>query len=147
MTDVRRAKAAMKPGAIEEITIAIASDLDIVAARQRGRSLASQLGYSTTDATLIATAISELARNIVTYARRGEIVLASSNDSARHAIVVVARDEGPGIADINRAVAGGYSTSGGLGLGLSGVRRLMDVFEISSELGKGTTITVKRWKR
>ena len=137
----------MKPGAIEEITIAIASDLDIVAARQRGRSLASQLGYSTTDATLIATAISELARNIVLYARRGEIVLASSNEDKRPAIVVVARDDGPGIADVNRAVVGGYSTSGGLGLGLSGVRRLMDVFEISSELGKGTTITVKRWKR
>jgi serine/threonine-protein kinase RsbT len=74
-------------------------------------------------------------------------VLASSNEDKRPAIVVVARDDGPGIADVNRAVVGGYSTSGGLGLGLSGVRRLMDVFEISSELGKGTTITVKRWKR
>jgi len=131
----------------QEITVPIASDLDIVTARQRGRTLATQLGYSTTDATLIATAISELARNIVLYARRGEIVLTSSNEDKRPAIVVVARDDGPGIPDVNRAVVGGYSTSGGLGLGLSGVRRLMDVFEISSELGKGTTITVKRWKR
>jgi serine/threonine-protein kinase RsbT len=136
-----------KHGVADAITIAIGSDLDIVAARQRGRTLATQLGYSTTDATLIATAISELARNIVLYARRGEIVLTSSNEDKRPAIVVVARDDGPGIPDVNRAVVGGYSTSGGLGLGLSGVRRLMDVFEISSELGKGTTITVKRWKR
>ena len=125
----------------------IASDLDIVSARQRGRTLASQLGYSATDATLIATAISELARNIVAYAKRGEIVLGSANDGTKPGIVVVARDEGPGIADVSRAVAGGYSTSGGLGLGLSGVRRLMDEFEISSELGKGTTVTIKRWKR
>ena len=136
-----------KHGVANAITIVIGSDLDIVAARQRGRTLATQLGYSTTDATLIATAISELARNIVLYARRGEIVLASANEDKRSAIVVVARDDGPGIADVNRALVGGYSTSGGLGLGLSGVRRLMDVFEISSELGKGTTITVKRWKR
>src|SRR5438132_13848305 len=120
----------MKPGAIEEITIAIASDLDIVAARQRGRSLASQLGYSTTDATLIATAISELARNIVTYARHGEIVLGSSNDSARHSTAVVARDEGPGNADSNRTVAGGTSTSGCLGLGLAGLRTLMELSEL-----------------
>ena len=125
----------------------IASDLDIVTARQWGRTLASQRGYSPTEATLIATAISELARNIVLYAKRGEIVLTSANDGARHGIVVVARDEGPGIADVSRAVTDGYSTSGGLGLGLSGVRRLVDEFEISSEPGKGTTVTIKRWKR
>ena len=131
----------------QTITVPIASDLDIVTARQLGRTLASQLGYSPTDATLIATAISELARNIVSYAKRGEIVLASTNDGPKHGIVVVARDEGPGISDVSRAVTGGYSTSGGLGLGLSGVRRLMDAFEISSELGKGTMVTIKRWKR
>src|SRR2546427_1988472 len=88
-----------KHGVADAITIAIGSDLDIVAARQRGRTLATQLGYSTTDATLIATAISELARNIVLYARRGEIVLTSSNEDKRPAIVVVARDDGPGIPD------------------------------------------------
>ena len=135
------------PSTDQVITVGIASDLDIVSARQQGRALALQLEYSSTDATLIATAISELARNIVRYARRGEIVLGSANDAAKRGIVVVARDEGPGIADISRAVAGGYSTSGGLGLGLSGVRRLMDEFEISSEPGRGTTVTVKRWKR
>lgn len=129
------------------IVVPIASDLDIVAARQRGRLLALELGYSATEATLIATAISELARNIVLYATRGEIALVSANDRARRGIVIVARDEGPGIADVPRAITGGYTTSGGLGLGLSGVRRLMDEFEISSQPGKGTTVTVKSWKR
>ncbi|HTD48536.1 MAG TPA: ATP-binding protein [bacterium] len=131
----------------EKITVPITSDRDIVTARQRGCALAAQLGYSPTDATLIATAISELARNIVLYANRGEIVMASSGDGRMPRIVVVARDEGPGIADVPRAIAGGYSASGGLGLGLAGVRRLMDEFEISSEPRKGTTVTVKRWKR
>src|SRR2546428_9406985 len=130
----------------QEITVPIASDLDIVTARQRGRTLASERGYSVSDATLIATAISELARNIVLYARRGEIVLASAN-GMRPGIIIVARDEGPGIADVSKAIVDGFSTSGGLGLGLSGVRRLMDEFEISSELGKGTTVTIRLWKR
>ncbi len=129
------------------ISVPIASNLDIVTARQQGRTLALHLEYSSTDATLIATAISELARNIVCYAKRGEIVLASAKNGTRPGIVVVAQDKGPGIADVSRAIAGGYSTSGGLGLGLAGVRRLMDEFEISSEPGKGTTVTVTRWKR
>lgn len=124
----------------------ITADLDIVTARQRGRALATELGYSSTEATLIATAISELARNIVLYAKRGEIVLVAAINGTRRGIVVVARDEGPGIADVSRAVTGGYSTSGGLGLGLAGVRRLMDEFDVVSQLGKGTTVTVKRWK-
>ncbi|HTD46953.1 MAG TPA: ATP-binding protein [bacterium] len=131
----------------QEITVPIASDLDIVTARQWGRTLAVQLGYSPTEATLIATAISELARNIVLYAKRGEIWLGVANGQGKPGVVVVARDDGPGIADVPRAIAGGHSTSGGLGLGLSGVRRLMDEFEIISEPRKGTTVTIKRWKR
>lgn len=131
----------------EEIVVPITADLDIVSARQRGRALASALGYSPTDATFIATAISELARNIVLYAGRGEVVLRRVHEGGRHGIVVVARDEGPGIAEVSLAVAGGYSTSGGLGLGLAGVRRLMDEFDISSARGKGTAVTVTRWKR
>jgi len=140
---------AVKPPSLpedQEIT-PIASDRDIVTARQRGRTLAARLGYSPTEATLIATAISELARNIVVYAKRGEIWLAVANGGGKPGVVVVARDEGPGIADVPRAIAGGHSTSGGLGLGLSGVRRLMDEFEIISEPRKGTTVTIKRWKR
>lgn len=131
----------------DEASVPISSDSDIVAARQKGRALAAQMGFASTDLTLIATAISELARNIVLYARRGEIVLKSAEDGQRRGIIVMARDEGPGITDIPQAMQSGYSTSGSLGLGLPGVRRLMDEFEIVSEVGKGTTVTVKKWKR
>jgi len=131
----------------QEITVPIASNIDIVSARQWGRTLALQGGCSPTEAALIATAISELARNIVLYAKRGEIWLGVANGQGKPGVVVVARDDGPGIADVPRAIAGGHSTSGGLGLGLSGVRRLMDEFEIISEPRKGTTVTIKRWKR
>jgi len=145
----RGAEAAKSPTrpADQEITVPIVSGLDIVTARRRGRTLAVRLGYSPTEATLIATAISELARNIVLYAKRGDIWLAVANDNGRRGVVVVARDKGPGIVDVPPAIAGGHSTSGGLGLGLSGVRRLMDEFEIISEPRKGTTVTIKRWKR
>src|SRR5213594_3182348 len=96
---------------------------------------------------LIATAISELSRNIVLYAKRGEIVVAAVENGSRRGVVVVARDDGPGISDVRRATAGGYSTSGGLGLGLAGVRRLMDEFDIVSDAGIGTTVTAKKWKQ
>ncbi len=125
----------------------IRSDGDIVIARQEGRALASLLGFSSTEATLIATAISELARNIVLYAKQGEIVLGLVDEAGKRGLVVTARDEGPGIADTRRALMDGHSTSGGLGLGLPGVRRLMDEFDIVSEVGKGTIVTVKQWKR
>jgi len=130
----------------EETVVPIRADSDIVTARQQGRALASFVGFSSTDATLIATAISELARNIVLYATGGEIALAAVEDSGRPGVIVVARDKGPGIPDVRRATAGGYSTSGGLGLGLAGVRRLMDEFEIVSEVGSGTTVTARKWK-
>ena len=132
--------------AVGEIRVAINSDQDIVAARQKGRLLASELGFSSGDATLIATAISELARNIVSYARTGEIKLKGIHGSSKVGIQVVASDAGPGIADIRQALRDGFSTSGSLGLGLPGVRRLMDEFEISSQTGKGTTVTVKKWR-
>ena len=131
----------------DEASVPISSDADIVAARQKGRALAAQMGFASTDLTLIATAISELARNIVLYARRGEIVLKPAEDGHRRGIIVMALDEGPGITDIPQAMQSGYSTSGSLGLGLPGVRRLMDEFEIVSEVGKGTIVTVKKWKR
>ncbi|HXM94464.1 MAG TPA: anti-sigma regulatory factor [Candidatus Dormibacteraeota bacterium] len=127
--------------------MAINSDQDIVAARQRGRALAGELGFSTTDSTLIATAISELARNIVSYARKGEITLKTIHGSSRHGILVVASDDGPGIPDVLQAMRDGFSTSGSLGLGLPGVRRLMDEFQITSQPGRGTTVTVKKWKQ
>ena len=129
-----------------EIRVAINSDQDIVSARQKGRMMASELGFSPGDATLIATAISELARNIVSYARKGQITLKMVNSLNRQGILVVAADDGPGIADIRQALRDGFSTSGSLGLGLPGVRRLMDEFEINSEPGRGTIVTVKKWK-
>ncbi len=125
----------------------INSDQDIVTARQRGRALAIEVGFSTGDATLIATAISELARNIVSYARKGEISLKQVHASSRQGILIVASDDGPGIRDIRQAMRDGFSTSGSLGLGLPGVRRLMDEFEIASEPGRGTTVKVKKWKQ
>ena len=129
-----------------EIRVPIHSDQDIVGARQKGRTLAAELGFSSADATLIATAISELARNIVSYARRGEIRLQRIQNTVRQGIMVVALDEGPGIRDVAQALRDGFSTSGSLGLGLPGVRRLMDEFEIASKPGLGTTVTVRKWR-
>jgi serine/threonine-protein kinase RsbT len=129
-----------------EIRVPINSDQDIVGARQKGRTLAAELGFSSADATLIATAISELARNIVSYARRGEIRLHRIQNTVRQGIMVVASDEGPGIRDVAQALRDGFSTSGSLGLGLPGVRRLMDEFEIASKPGQGTTVTVRKWR-
>src|SRR6201993_2667691 len=108
-----------------EIRVTISSDQDIVLARQKGRSLALELGFSSGDATLIATAISELARNIVSYARTGQIVLQDVQGSSRVGIAVAATDDGPGIPDVAQALRDGFSTSGSLGLGLPGVKRLM----------------------
>ena len=133
--------------AAQDIPVAIRSDQDIVLARQKGRTLAVELGFSQGDATLIATAISELARNIVSYAGKGMIMLRTLNSSSRRGIQVVATDEGPGILDIAQAMRDGFSTSGSLGLGLPGVRRLMDEFEIVSEVGKGTTVSMTKWMR
>ena len=119
----------------------------MVFARQKGRELAAALGFGPTDLTLVATAISELTRNIVLYAKRGRIVLKGIERDGRLGIMVVARDDGPGIPNVARALESGFSTSGGLGLGLPGVRRLTDEFDIVSEVGRGTTVTVKKWKR
>lgn len=130
----------------EKIRVPIHSDLDIVKARQEGRKVATEVGFPLTDLTLVATAISELARNIVRYARKGEITIRPIANSAHRGIEIIARDEGPGIKDIEQVLQVGFSTSGGLGLGLPGVRRLMDEFDIQSKLGHGTTVITKKWK-
>lgn len=132
---------------VGEIRVPINSDQDIVSARQKGRAMAIELGFSSGDATLIATAISELARNIVTYARKGQITLKGVQGSSRVGILVIASDEGSGILDIRQALRDGFSTSGSLGLGLPGVRRLMDEFEITSQPNLGTTVAVKKWRQ
>lgn len=133
--------------AIEETRVAINQDVDIVAARRQARELATQVGFSGSDLTIIATAISEVARNIVVYANRGEIVLSAVQQGTRRGVLVIARDQGPGIPDIPRAMRDGFSTGKSLGLGLPGAKRLMDEFEIASEVGKGTTITMRKWTR
>lgn len=132
---------------MSEVRVAIQREADIVLARQAGRQLAAQLGFSSTDQTLIATAISEVARNIVVYANEGEIVLMRADEGGRIGIQVQAIDSGPGIDNKDLAMRDGYSTKNSLGLGLPGARRLMDDFSLSSEVGRGTTVTMKKWKR
>jgi serine/threonine-protein kinase RsbT len=129
-----------------ESCVPVASVNDIVTARLQGRALAEKLGFSPGEATLVATAISELARNIVQYAGKGDIVLRAATNGTRRGVVVVARDRGPGIGDLKLAVRSGYSTSGGLGLGLPGVRRIVDDFQIVSDRDIGTTVTVTKWR-
>jgi serine/threonine-protein kinase RsbT len=128
----------------DEVLVHVSSDADVVEAREKGRELSAQLGFSSIDLTLIVTAISEVARNILLYAREGEIVLRLNEDGQR-GITVVARDDGPGIPDLEMAMRDSYSTGNGLGLGLPGARRLMDEFEIKSEISKGTTVVMKKW--
>jgi serine/threonine-protein kinase RsbT len=136
-----------EPVSAPHVRVPVASDIDIVSARQQGRALAMRLGFSSSDATMVATAISELARNIVLYAKRGEIILAAVVNSEHRGLVITACDDGDGIADIRQALQDGYSTSGRMGVGLPGVKRLMDEFEISSTVGKGTVVSVKKWGR
>jgi len=130
-----------------DIRVPINSDQDLIIARQEGRAMATKLGFSSVDATFIATAISELARNILAYARKGVVTLRAIHNSSRQGILIIASDDGPGIPDIRQALRDGFSTSGSLGLGLPGVRRLMDEFEISSKSSRGTTVKVTKWKR
>ncbi len=130
-----------------QVRVPIDSDGDIIIARQKGRALAAELGFSPTDVVRIATAISELARNVLSYAATGEIRLEALNGRKRSGISIVATDRGPGIADVEQAMQDAYSTSGGLGLGLPGVRRLMDEFKIESAVGQGTTVSATKWCR
>jgi RNA polymerase sigma factor (sigma-70 family) len=131
----------------DEASIPIRADADIVAARQLGREMAVRTGFTAAEATVIATAISEITRNIVRFARRGEVTITRVSDDGTPGVMIVARDAGPGIADLDLAMTVGYTTYGGQGLGLPGSRRLMDQFEISTELGRGTTVTMTKWSR
>jgi len=129
----------------DEIRVPIDSDADLVSARAEARAMAERLGFPRPDPTLIATAISEVARNIVVHVGRGQIVLRPFDEANRYGLVVIASDEGPGIRDVEAALRDDYSGRGGLGLGLSGARRLMDEFEIASG-ADGTTVTMKKWR-
>jgi serine/threonine-protein kinase RsbT len=130
-----------------ELVVPIRNEIDVVIARQRARELASKLRFSSSELTLIATAVSEVARNIVFYAGTGKITFRIIEQGQRRGLVVFAGDRGPGIADIERAMQDGYSTSRGLGVGLPGSKRLMDEFAVSSEVGKGTVVTMIKWER
>jgi serine/threonine-protein kinase RsbT len=131
----------------DDVRVAIRSDADVVTARQEARAMGAGLGFSSTDLTLLATAISEIARNITMYAGEGEVALRVLNDGDRRGIEVVASDEGPGIADVELAMQDGYTTGAGLGLGLPGTRRLVDEFELHTEPGRGTSVRLVKWNR
>jgi serine/threonine-protein kinase RsbT len=141
MSDVRT------PASDEIRRILIHSDLDIVAARVEGRNLAKEMGFGIIDQARIATAISELARNVVLYAQSGQIILSGLDLDGRLGLQIVCEDEGPGIDDLDLVMRDGYSTMQGLGMGLPGTKRLMDDFEIRSEVGVGTTVRVCKWLR
>jgi serine/threonine-protein kinase RsbT len=130
----------------DEVRVAISSDADLVTARAEARAMAERLGFPRPDPTLIATAISEVARNIVVHVGRGEIVLRPFEDADRYGVVVIATDAGPGIRDVEAAIRDDYSVRSGLGLGLPGARRLMDDFEIASDADTGTTVTMRKWR-
>ena len=129
-----------------EIRLSIETDADLVIARAEGRALAQRLGFRPPDPTLIATAISELARNLVVHVGHGEIIMRPLLDDRRYGMLVIVRDEGEGIPDVDAALGLGHASRGGLGLGLPGARRLMDEFEVESELGRGTTVTMRKWR-
>jgi serine/threonine-protein kinase RsbT len=133
-------------GGPEDERVPVARDADVVVARQRAREVAVRAGFTGTDLTLIATAVSEIARNIVKFARRGEFTFSVVTEPGRTGLLTTARDSGPGIPDVPRAMRDGYSTYRGLGLGLPGARRLMDQFDIVSEVGKGATVVMAKWR-
>jgi anti-sigma regulatory factor (Ser/Thr protein kinase) len=130
----------------DEVHVPIAADADLVPARAEARALATALGFTRTDATLIATAVSEVARNIVVHVGHGEIRMSTLVEEHRRGLRVVAVDEGPGIRDIDGALEHGVTSHRGLGLGLSGARRLMDDFEIRSLSPGGTTVSMTKWR-
>ncbi|MEO4054909.1 anti-sigma regulatory factor [Solibacillus sp. CAU 1738] len=126
-------------------TVEIITEWDIVTARQLGRNKAKSIGFGTVDQARITTAVSELARNIYLYAHAGEIIIERLEKDGRQGIAITATDNGPGIVDIRCVMEDGFSTSGGLGAGLPGVKRLMDGLEVQSRLGEGTTVRTEKW--
>ncbi|AMO87126.1 Serine/threonine-protein kinase rsbT [Solibacillus isronensis B3W22] len=126
-------------------TVEIVTEWDIVAARQLGRNEAKAIGFGAVDQARITTAISELARNIYLYARSGEVTIERISNEEKVGLRIIAADKGPGISNLKKVMEDGYSTSGGLGAGLPGVKRLMDTMDIQSHVGNGTTIVIEKW--
>jgi serine/threonine-protein kinase RsbT len=129
------------------LSVPVETEIDVVTARLRGSELAENLGFSTSETHAVAIAISEVARNIVRYARHGRITFAETREGIRLGLTVVAEDRGPGIADLARAQEPGFSTGNSLGLGLCSAECQMDEFEIVSTIGEGTTVTMTKWRR
>jgi serine/threonine-protein kinase RsbT len=125
----------------------IESVQDVTSARRSGMDHALAMGFQAADATKIAAAISELARNILVYARTGSVHIICDSGADPPFVQIIATDRGPGIEDLDLALTDHWTSSGGLGLGLSGSKRLMDDFSIQSEVGRGTTITATKWLR
>jgi len=127
--------------------LTVASDQDVVRVRQLVRTVAVAVKLSLVDQTKLVTAASELARNTLVYGGGGTVEVTRVENARRRGIKIVFTDSGPGIPDLDLALTDGYTTGGGLGLGLSGARRLVDEFEIDTEVGRGTCITVTKWSR
>ncbi|WML50188.1 anti-sigma regulatory factor [Neobacillus sp. PS3-34] len=132
---------------VNQSCVKILNEWDIVAARQLGRNVAKELGFGTVDQARITTAISELARNIYLYAGQGQICIEKIYNGGKAGLKIIAADNGPGISDIRQVMEDGFTTSGGLGAGLPGVKRLMDEFDIDSTPGSGTDIMATKWLR
>lgn len=126
-------------------TFTINADYDIVKVREYARDLADNIGFTTNERTLIATAVSEICRNIIEYAHDGEVTLEPSFKNQKRGITITVEDRGPGISDLKQAMQDGYSTGRGMGVGLPGTKRIMDEFDIQSEIGKGTRIVMSKW--
>ena len=127
-------------------TMPLASDQDVVRVRQRVRDQATKLGFSLVDQTKIVTAASELARNTLMHGGGGRVRLEALNDGSRRGLRVIFEDEGPGIPDVEQALRDGFTTAGGLGLGLGGAKRLSSEFDINSRPGQGTRVAITRWR-
>lgn len=131
---------------LKDETLPVAASDDVVRVRQAVREWAVSLGFSLVDQTKIVTAASELARNTLNYGGGGELRLQSLNDEARRGLRLIFSDRGPGIENLEEALKDGFTTGGGLGIGLGGARRLVNDFEIESRPGQGTKVTVTRWR-
>ncbi len=130
---------------MDEQMVKVKDDTDIIHTRSIVRQMAVEIGFSELDQTRITTAISELARNIIVHANCGEVIIREVQKGGRKGLEIICKDDGPGIVDIDQAMREGYTTSGGLGIGMTGARRLMDEFHVESAVGVGTTVVVKKW--
>lgn len=130
----------------EAVTIDVLSEDDVVRARTQGKDLARRMGFGTVDQTRVATGISELTRNILQYAHRGRITLRPISSEVRHGLEILAEDNGPGIPNLRGILEGRFQPARGLGLGIPGTRRLMDEFELTSQVGQGTRVRCIKWR-